>query len=115
MGEVKNIEEITTFDRYHSKYKWQDTWSPFIPNWNAYEYFNFYEKKSYINTSWSDCCHPITNNEIKKLDYDYLLNKARPYPHKNSTFVDDNVIYIVFEQNKLDELKNRINEIKQTN
>ena len=116
LGEAEKEDQPTTFDIYNSEMTWKNTWAPFVMTWNAYEFFNFYEKKPYIiKMNWSNDCNPITDEEVKTLDTDYLLNKALPYPHKNSTFVDNNVIYIVFEQNKLDELKNRINEIKQTN
>ena len=63
--------------------------------------------------NWSNDCNPITDEEVKTLDTDYLLNKALPYPHKNSTFVDDNVIYIIFDWEELEKFKERIKTVKQ--
>ena len=117
LGEVTDCCN-TTFDIYNHdienpKILGFNTWAPFISNWNAYEYFNFYEKNPYIDKmNWSDWCNPIKDDEIKTLDYDYILNKARPYPDKNSTFVDDNVIYIIFDWEELEKFKERIKTVK---
>ncbi len=112
VGEVERTWETTTFDKYNSKMSWENAWAPFVPNWNAKEYFDFYEKHSYINFSYDNCTVPLSDEDLIKMDTDYLLNKAAPYPNLNSTHIDNENIYIIFQQEELENLKGHIKNIQ---
>ena len=108
IGETEKNDISTTFDKYNSKVEWNNIWVPFIERWNAKEYFDFYEKESYVNKVYADYTYPLTDDELLKLNLDYLLNNAAPYPNKNSISIDENNIYIIFTQDELDKLREHI-------
>ena len=112
LGEVEKNNELTTFDKYNSRLDWPNAWSPFIPNWNAKDYFDFYEKESFIDKNFSDSSSPhylpLTDVALLEMDINFLLNQAAPWPQPNSVHVDEEHIYIIFQQEELDKLKERL-------
>ena len=39
---------------------------------------------------------------------EFVLNKAQPYPHKNSVYVDDKYIFVIYDENGLNNAKRNI-------
>ena len=111
IGNLQDVNKLSTFDIYNSDIHWGNSWVPFISSWNADEYFNFYENKPFIKGSYSHLTNPITNNIIENFDKNYLLNKAKPYPSQDSVHIDKTNIYIIFSQKDLDDINTRIRNL----
>ena len=108
IGCLLKPEERTPFDRYHQHIKIENTWVSFVPEWNAKEFFDFYEKDSFVRMSYPDINYLLSDDSLHRLDINYLLNSAHPWPHPNSVYIDRHNIYIILDQEKLDILKERI-------
>lgn len=87
---------------------------PIIPNWASDWFYNFYEANQYIdkyyhlqrnNTSYS--IDKLSLPELKHIA-DFVLNKAQPYPHKNSVYVDDKYIFVIYDEDGLNRAKRYI-------
>lgn len=96
--------------------------NPIIPNWAGDWFYNFYEANQYIykyyhlhrnNTSYS--IDKLSQPELKHIA-DFMLNKAQPYPHKNSVYVDDKYIFVIYDEEGLNSAKRniqaRLNELE---
>ena len=76
----------------------------FIHRAHPQTFFNFMERRKYI-TSYNN----LSDEKIPLLDKDYILNKAKPWPHKESVVIIKDTIYIILEQKKLEQLQKRLN------
>ena len=83
----------------------------FAPEWNEASMYNFLEAKSYIKKYIGMNRKPYINNlslpELKHIA-DFVLNKAQPYPHKNSVYVDDKYIFVIYDEEGLNSAKRNI-------
>lgn len=74
-------------------------------------FYDFLETKSYIrnNTCLNKITH-INNLSLPELKHiaDFVLNKAQPYPHKNSVYVDDKYIFVIYDEDGLNSAKRNI-------
>ena len=82
-----------------------------IPHWDGKPVYNFYEAESYLssyaNIERKESIALLSPTEIKHIA-DFVLNKAQPYPHKNSVYVDDKYIFVVYDENGLNSAKRNI-------
>ncbi|MBP5352989.1 MAG: glucosyltransferase domain-containing protein [Alphaproteobacteria bacterium] len=108
IGRLYSEDDPTPFDRFHKKINHEDGWAPFVPEWNAKDFFDFYEKDSFIKISFSEWRDVLPEREIKYMDIDYLLGKARPWPHPDSVYVDRYFIYIIFNGEALQNMREKI-------
>ena len=85
-------------------------WIPFVMNWAGKEFFDFYEKESFIKHVYDYEIEsvPLLDDYLLKMDVDYLMNKAEPWPAQNSVHIDDDHIYIIFSPYYLREIRKRI-------
>lgn len=90
--------------------------------WNEKTFYDFYEPKSFIKKSSNMAIysHISTHSEsdLQRIA-DFIFNKAQPYPHKNSVYVDDKFIYVIYDENGLRQakqnLQRRLNELEKKN
>ena len=74
-------------------------------------FYDFLETESYIQNNTCMNHKPHINKlslpELKHIA-DYVLNKAQPYPHKNSVYVDDKYIFVIYDEEGLNSAKRNI-------
>ncbi len=85
-----------------------------MPHWAADWLYSFYEYegyiRKYINININHAYYSIDNLSLPELKHiaDFVLNKAQPYPHKNSVYVDDKYIFVIYDENGLNNAKRNI-------
>ncbi len=93
------------------RYDWSLLGASFLPQWDGRLFYNFYEAKPYLN-HYKNLERDTHINSISYTDLqriaDFILNKAQPYPHKNSVYVDDKYIYVIYDENGLNNAKRNI-------
>lgn len=74
-------------------------------------FYDFLETESYIRNNTCMNRKPHINKlslpELKHIA-DFVLNKAQPYPHKNSVYVDDKYIFVIYDEEGLNSAKRNI-------
>ena len=104
------------------RYDWSLLGASFLPQWDGRLFYNFYEAKPYLN-HYKNLERDTHINSISYTDLqriaDFIFNKAQPYPHKNSVYVDDKYIYVIYDENGLRQakqnLQRRLNELEKKN
>ena len=74
-------------------------------------FYDFLETESYIqNNICLNRISQIENLSLPELKHiaDFVLNKAQPYPHKNSVYVDDKYIFVIYDEDGLNSAKRNI-------
>lgn len=79
---------------------------PYLAMWQGAALSELYSTTDFIDHSM-----PILPEDITSEVYEFINNEARPYPHKNSVFVNDDIIIIVYNQYGLDLLKEKIYDL----
>lgn len=83
----------------------------FLLDGYEHRFYNFYVQESYIKDNFNllKLSH-INNLSLPELKHiaDFVLNKAQPYPHKNSVYVDDKYIFVIYDENGLNNAKRHI-------
>ena len=76
---------------------------PYLANWQGTRLLEFYSPFKYIN-------HDITilPSDITPDVYDFFINHAQPWPHKNSIFIKNDFIIIIYHHQSLQEFKDKI-------
>ena len=88
--------------------KWDDFRRTFIHGAHPQTFFNFMEQRNYITVF----IHDYHSDEwISSLDKNYILSKAKPWPHRESVAIIKDTIYIILEQKKLEQVQKRLNEL----
>ncbi|MBP5352990.1 MAG: hypothetical protein J6Y91_04420, partial [Alphaproteobacteria bacterium] len=111
IGDIDFLWENTTFDHYNDAVKIEDSWIPYVMAWNAKAFFDFYEKDSFVELSYSDYWIKLEDRDIEKLDIDYLLHRAFPWPHSNSIYLNGKYIYIVLDWLSLNDIRDRLHKL----
>lgn len=99
--------------KYNDIVKTDDSlyYAELIPAWNEKEFYDFFERNSYIekHIGLAVASHvaSLSLSELKHIA-GFILNEARPYPHKNSVFVDDKYIYVIYDEDRLNQAKRNI-------
>lgn len=121
-SERKNYAMVSTeplayrkyfYKNYFTQNEWMSTGS-IIPHWAPEWFYNFYEPKRYMDKSYNlnrnganYSIDKILPSDLQRIA-DFILNKAQPYPHKNSVYVDDKYIYVIYDENGLNNAKRNI-------
>lgn len=97
-----------------------DIFPQFMPN-----YLHFLSQKNFLDNEIYHCVFNSydenfalykESERIKELHfeeiYDFLMNDAKAWPDKNSVFVSENCIVVVFDENRLNYLKEKIKDYK---
>lgn len=79
---------------------------PYLAIWQGAVLSELYSASDFIDHKM-----PILPEDITPEVHEFISKKAQPYPHKNSVFVSDNIIIIVYNQYGLDLLKEKIFEL----
>ncbi len=79
------------------------------PGWIPQIILNFLSKSYFIGSSlWVDQVAENYNSDMDKELSDFIMNKAKVWPHKDSVYVSDNYILVVANKTELDKVKERI-------
>ena len=79
------------------------------PGWIPQIILNFLSKSYFIgNSLWVDQVAENYNSDMDKELSDFIMNKAKVWPHKDSVYVSDNYILVVANKTELDKVKERI-------
>ncbi len=110
VGAIYEYRQYSIFYRYNElELDLWNSWVPFVPTWQGNVFLNFYETKPYVIDVYNEICNLVlTDEHLKKMDLDYLMNKAEPWPSMNSIKVDDKMIYVILSQSGLDRVRQRI-------
>lgn len=111
IGSAEIADSDMGFDHFNNEVGFHNVWLPFVPDWNAKYFFDFYEKKSFIQLSYSVWAINLSDDDLLTMDLNYLLHKARAWPNIHSVHIDNEYIYIIFDNNELYKIKNRIRKL----
>ena len=81
---------------------------PYLAMWQAGPLLEFYAPFSYI-----DHQQYLLPSDITPEIYNFMMNEAAPWPHKNSLYIDDNTIFVIYNRYGLEELKSKLQSIAQ--
>lgn len=76
---------------------------PYLAMWQGGVLAEFYSPYDYINHQ-----EPLMPSDITSELRQFIMEKARPWPHENAVYIDDNVILVILAQNELDEFRKMI-------
>ena len=79
---------------------------PYLAMWQGSRLMEFFSPYQYI-----DQITPLLPSDITPELHQFLITSARPWPDKNSIYVGDNAIIIIFSQNELDEFRKMIEKL----
>jgi hypothetical protein len=79
---------------------------PYLAMWQGDNLAEFYSPYDYINHQMSLMPSDVTP-ELRR----FIFAEARPWPHKNAIYIDDNVILVILAQNELDDFRKMIEKL----
>ncbi len=91
---------------YNKKFNIDDVFLhslPYLAMWQGANLVQFYSPYDYISTPST-----ILPSDITPEVYDFIINKAYPWPHKNSIYINNNIIIVIYTQTELNALKEKI-------
>lgn len=91
---------------YQEKYKVDDVFLlslPYLAIWQGANLIEFYSPFAYIDHN-----SPLLPSDITPEVYNYFMNEARPFPHKNAIFINKDIIIIIYNQVGLDDFREKI-------
>ncbi len=94
---------------YHGKYDYDDVFLlsiPYLAMWQGANLIEFYSSSSFINRET-----PLLPEDITSDVYKFFMNEAKPWPHKNSVYLNDHVIIIIYNQVGLDEFRAKLQSL----
>jgi len=80
---------------------------PYLAMWQGANLLELYSVVDFIDHSV-----PLLPEDITSGVYDFIMNKAYPYPHKDSVFVNDDVIIVIYNRYGLEQLKEKVYELR---
>ncbi len=94
---------------YNGNFKQDDVFLhslPYLAMWQGDNLVQFYSPFNYIK-------HPsyIFPSDITPEVYDFIINKATPWPHENSIIITDNIIIVIYNYYGLNELKYKVQQL----
>ena len=76
---------------------------PYLAMWQGARLVEFYSPYHYI-----DQTTPLLPSDITPELHRFIIDSARPWPNKNSVYVKDNTIIVIFSENELHEFRKMI-------
>ena len=80
---------------------------PYLAMWQGKNLIEFYSPFTYIDQQTT-----ILPQDITPEMYNFFQNDARPWPHKNSIYMNQNIIIIILNQFGLTEFKQQLKSLK---
>ena len=90
-----------------------------------HDYLLFLSQKDFIDKKVSDSLYNNYDNNLDSYEnseylknvhfdelYDFVMNKAKAWPDKNSVYISDNCIIVIFDEDRLDYLREKIKNVK---
>ena len=90
-----------------------------------HDYLLFLSQKDFIDKKVSDSLYNNYDNNLDLYEnseylkeihfdelYDFVMNKAKVWPDKNSVYISDNCIIVIFDEYRLDYLREKIKNVK---
>ena len=75
----------------------------YLAMWQGAPLAQFYSPFTYIDTKT-----PLLISDITPELYRFIQEKAHPYPHRNSIWIDDKIIVVIYNRYGLDDFKNKL-------
>lgn len=79
---------------------------PYFAMWQTAPLLEFFSPFKY-----ADHNTPLLLSDITPDVKDFIKNKARPWPHKNAVYVDENIIIIILSEPELQILKEKLSQL----
>ena len=76
---------------------------PYLAMWQGAPLTQFYSPFTYLDNK-----SPLLISDITPELRRFISEKAQPYPHPNSIWIDDNIIIVIYNRYGLDDLKNKL-------
>lgn len=104
------IGDISLRPVYHQKqYDKDDVFLlslPYLAMWQGTNLMEFYSPFAYINHET-----PLLTSDITPEVYDFFMNKAAPFPHKNAVYLNNDIILVIYNQAGLDDFRQKIKQL----
>lgn len=94
---------------YNEKFSYDDVFLhslPYLAMWQGDNLIQFYSPFNYIQKP-----SVILPSDITPEVYDFIINKATPYPHPNSILVTNNIILVIYDKYGLNNLKYKVQQL----
>ena len=94
---------------YHQKFDKNEPFLlelPYLAMWQGSHLLEFYSPFNYINHKST-----ITPEDITPDIYNFFMHEAHPWPHPNSILINNDTLFVIFNQNGLNEFKNKIKNL----
>lgn len=95
---------------YNGSFEFNDVFLltiPYLAIWQGSNLLEFYTPTDYINHKL-----PLLPEDITPEVYEFFMKKAKPWPHPNSVYMNQDIIIIVYNQTGLDEFKNILRTLR---
>lgn len=79
---------------------------PYFAMWQTAPLLEFFSPFTY-----ADRTHPLLLSDITPEVVNYITNEARPWPHKNAVYVDENIIIFILNEQELEILKQKLYQL----
>lgn len=79
---------------------------PYLAMWQGARLIEFFSPYDYI-----DQITPLSPSDITPELHQFMMTTAHPWPDKDSIYVKNNVIIVIFSQNELDEFRKMIEKL----
>ncbi len=91
---------------YQGRYDKEDVFLlslPYLAIWQGANLLEFYSPYTYI-----DRTSPLLPSDITPEVYRYFIQQARPFPHSEAVFVNQDIIIVIYNQAGLDDFREKI-------
>ncbi len=99
--------DISLRPNYHQKsYDKDDVFLlslPYLAIWQGANLHEFYTLHEFIDRHL-----PLLPEDITPEVYDFFMYEARPWPHPNAVFINNDIIIVVYNQNGLTDFRNKL-------
>lgn len=79
---------------------------PYLAMWQGQNLMEFYSPFSYIDHST-----PLLPTDITPEVYDFFIHKARPWPHENAVYLNNDIIIIILNEAGLWEFQQKLRQL----
>lgn len=79
---------------------------PYLAIWQGANLHEFYAPHEFINRNL-----PLLPEDITPEVYNFFMHDARPWPHPNAVFINNDIIIVVYNQNGLNDFRNKLHQL----